>query len=148
MPTIADKIEINVPPQRVWELLTALRYAHLWLADATRIQAISTADVGAGTTFEMVRGGSTPAAWIVSAWQPPQQLCFSTTDGDTQYSFTLEPTQTGTLLTMEYQRTGRGLSRLLPVAGQRRLVQRSLARLRDLITFNRDIALIHGVGDE
>jgi len=148
MATIAHSVEINASPERVWEMLTALRYLHLWLGDVAAVQKISMPNVQADTTFDLVQAGSTRTSWTVSAWQPPQQLRFSTAEGDTQYSFMLEPTAHGTQLTMEYQKTARGLGRLLPAAGQRRLVQSSLARIKELITFNRDIALIHGVGDE
>ncbi len=148
MATIAYTVEINASPERVWDMLTALRYGHLWLAGVTAVQKISTPDVRLNTTFDIVQAGSTRTAWIVSAWEPPQQLRFSAAEADAHYSFTLEPTQTGTQLTMEYQKTARGLGRLLPAAGQRRFVQSSLARLKELISFNRDIALIHGVGDE
>ena len=148
MPTIADTITINAAPERVWDMLTALRYGHLWLADVARVQAISTPEITLDTTFDLVRAGSAKTTWVVSIWQSVQHVGFSTVDGDAHYRFTLEPTDTGTKLMMEYQKTSRGLGRLLPAATQRRLVNTSLARLRDLIAFNRDIALIHGVGDE
>jgi uncharacterized protein YndB with AHSA1/START domain len=148
MATTAHTIEINASPERVWEMLTTLRYGHLWLAGVTAVQKMSTPDVGPDTTFDMVQAGSTRTAWTVSTWEPPQQLRFSTAEDDAHYSFSLEPTPHGTQVTMEYQKTGRGLGRLLPATGQRRMVQGSLARLKELITFNRDIALIHGVGDE
>jgi uncharacterized protein YndB with AHSA1/START domain len=148
MPTAADTYTIDAAPERVWDMLTALRYAHLWLADVTGVREISTADVGEGTTFDLLRALSAKTTWVVNTWQPVQHVGFSTLDGDTHYRFTLEPTDTGTQLTMEYQKTARGLGRLLPAAAQRRLVQSSLARLKELIVFNRDIALIHGVGDE
>jgi uncharacterized protein YndB with AHSA1/START domain len=148
MATIAHTVEINALPERVWDMLTALRYGHLWLADVAGVRNISTVCVQAGTTFEMARGGAQGVVWTVSEWQPPHQLRFSTADGDAHYSFMLEPTPTGTLLTMEYHKTAHGLGRLLPAGGQRRLVRSSLARLNELIAFNRDIALIHGVGDE
>jgi len=148
MPTIADTISINAAPERVWDMLTTLRYGHLWLADVASVQAISTSSIALGTTFDLVRAGSARTTWVVSTWQPVQHIGFSTLDGDAHYRFTLEPTDTGTLLTMASQRSPRGLARLLPAATQRRLVQASLARLKELIVFNRDIAPIHGVGDE
>lgn len=147
MPTIAEHVDIHASPERVWDMLAALRYLHLWLADVAGMQAINTAPVGNGTTFELMRGG-TRAAWTVSMWQPPHLLRFSTVNNDAHYEWTLEPTQTGTQLTMRYERTARSFSRLLPGGSQRRAVHTSLARLNELITFNRDIALIHGVGDE
>ena len=148
MPTIADTISINAAPERVWDLLTALHYAHLWLADVVRVQAISTSPIALDTRFDLVRAGSAKTTWVVSTWQLVQHVGFSAVDGAAHYHFTLEPTDTGTLLTMDLQRSRRGLARLLPAATQRRQVQSSLARLKELIVFNRDIALIHGVGDE
>lgn len=148
MPTITDAITINAAPDRVWDMLTALRYLHLWLAGVARVQALSTPPTALDTQFDLVRVGSAQTTWVVSAWQPVQHVGFSTVEGDAHYRFTLEPTGTGTLLTMETQRSLRGLARLLPAATQRRLVTTSLARLKELIVLNRDIALIHGVGDE
>lgn len=148
MPIVADTITIDAAPERVWDMLTALRYGHLWLADVVRVPKISTPSIALDTTFDLVRAPSAKTTWVVSTWQPVQHVGFSTVDGDAHYRFTLEPTNMGTQLTMEYQKTPRGLGRLLPAAAQRRLVQTSLARLRELIVFNRDIALIHGVGDE
>lgn len=148
MPTLADTTSIDAAPDRVWDMLTAIRYLHLWLADVARVQAISTPEPALDTTFDLVRAGSAKTTWVVSTWQPVQHVGFSTVNGDAHYRFTLEPTDTGTLLTMASERSPRGLARLLPAATQRRLVNTSLARLKELIVFNRDIALLHGVGDE
>ena len=151
MTEVSHTIDINVAtPKRILEMITELRYLQLWLADVTAIERVSSLEAGVGTTFVVTRSSvAAPETWTVTEWQPHHHLCLSNQDHHTLWIFDLEPIEHGTCLTLAYQwRQGSLAARLLPLARQHRLVRNSLVRLKELIDFNRDIALLYGIGDE
>jgi hypothetical protein len=150
MPSVRNSTAINAAPQRVWDMVTALRYLPLWLANVAAVSAISMPEAAAGTKFELTRPNSAlPEAWIVAEWQPLQLLRLTACHHDLHWIAALEPVAQGMQVALEYRWPQRGLAaRILPPTAQRRLVERSLSQLKELIDFNRDIALLHGIGDE
>ena len=151
MPTIQDEVVLNAPPGRLWEFPTALRYHPLWMADVSSLQAISTSETVAGTTYTVMRRGRHgPESWIVAELDPARFLRLSEYRRDVHLRFRLEPLGEGTRLNVEYAWPSRGslLDRLLPQAAQQRMLERSLARLKELVTLNQDIKLLYGMGDE
>ncbi|HEX6290458.1 MAG TPA: SRPBCC family protein [Herpetosiphonaceae bacterium] len=152
MPVAQHDITLHAPPDRVWAFIIALRYLPLWLSDVAAVQAISTSQTQAGTTFEIVRAGGRGMVehWIVLDWEPPRSLRLTEYHADLHLRLRLEPTAGGTCLAAQLEwRQPRGLlQRLLPPTAQRRTLERSLHRLAELIDLNRDIRLLHGMGEE
>jgi uncharacterized protein YndB with AHSA1/START domain len=149
MPEVIQTIDIHASPERVWDMVTALRYLPLWLEGIASVSAISTPESAAGATFELTRKGSSArGSWIVAEWNPGQFVRLTEYRHDLHYIFELAPIAGGAQLTLTYRWPQRGLAKLLPPTAQRRLVQRSLTKLKELMDFNRDIALLHGIGDE
>ena len=151
MPAIQHEVVLNAPPERLWEFLTALRYHPLWMADVASVQAISTPETAAGTTYTVMRRGRHgPESWIVGELDPGRFLRLSEYRRDVHLRFRLEPLGEGTRLHVEYAWPSRGglLDRLLPRAAQQRTLVRSLARLKELVALNQDIKLLYGMGDE
>ncbi len=127
-------------------MITALRYLQLWLADISSVHVISTSDSHIGTTFDVIRSGSVET-WQIVKWQPLQHLQFSAQQH--HWIMLLKPIDQQTRLTLINQWPQHALTALLlRSVHQRRLIRRSLDRLKELIVFNRDIALVHGIGDE
>lgn len=150
MREVHDSIDIRVAmPVRTWEMITALRYLHLWFADVEAVASISTHDVQQGTTFVVTSANAKNHRWIVAECQPPQRLCFHEKDRDAHWIFDLESSEQGTFVSLTHQWSPSGLAaRLMPSTFVHRIVRESLYRLKELIDFNRDIALLHGIGDE
>ena len=150
MPAITQAQLLNAPVERVWEFVTALRYLPVWLADVNSVREISTPQTGAGTTWHMRRRGRhDDESWIVADWDPPRRVRLAEYRRDIQLVLQMEPDAEGTRLSMEYAWPSRGLlDRLLSPAGRRRMLERSLARLKELIDLNQDIKLLYGMGDE
>jgi hypothetical protein len=132
--------------------MTTLRYLPLWLVDTEAVRAISTPQTQAGTTFEVIRARSRGHVehWIVMDWEPPRSLRLTEYHEDIHLRLRLEPDAAGTRLhaALEWP-SPRGLfARFFPPTAQRHLLARSLQRLGELIDLNRDIRLLHGMGDE
>ena len=150
MPAITQEQLLNAPVERVWEFVTAVRYLPVWLADVTSVREISTPQTGAGTTWRMRRRGRhDDESWIVADWDPPRRVRLAEYRRDIQLILRIEPDSEGTRITIEYAWPSRGLiDHLLPPAGRRHMLERSLARLKELIDLNQDIKLLYGMGDE
>ena len=151
MPTITHEQVLNAPTERVWEFITALRYLPVWMADVTSVREISTPQTAAGTTWSMVRRGRhNLESWIVADWEPPRRMRLAEYRRDIQLTLRLEPDTDGTRLSIEYEwPSNRGLlDRLLPPTGHRHALERSLARLKELIDLNQDIKLLYGMCHE
>jgi hypothetical protein len=150
MPVAQVDILISAAPDRVWAFVMTLRYLPLWLEDVAAVQAISTAQTQAGTTFELVRrrGGVEP--WIVLDWEPPRSCRLTEYHADLHLRLHCTPAAGGTQLSAQWEWPApRGLfQRLRSTAPQQQMLQRSLQRLTALFDLNRDIRLLHGMGDE
>ena len=151
MPAIRQTEVLNAPPERVWAFVTTPRYLPVWMAGVTAVREISTTETAAGTTFTMTRRGRhDPEMWIVADWVPPRRVRLSEIRRDIQLVLELEPDAQGTRLSMQQEwPSNRGLlDRLLPPTARRQALERSLARLKELVALNQDIKLLYGMGDE
>lgn len=151
MPTAQATTTVSASPDRVWSFITALRFIPQWLDGTRAVHSITTAHTAPGTRFELLREGiREPTRWIVADWQPPTRLRYTEYDRDWQLWIALDPTGLTTRLTLSLDRPAPGglLARLLPDRAAQSLVERSARRLSDIFALNRDIRLLHGVGDE
>ena len=150
MPVVQVDVSIGAAPDRVWAFVTALRYLPLWLEDVAAVQTISTAQTQAGTTFELARSRGRVEPWIVLDWEPPRSCRLTEYHQDLHLRLRCAPTTAGTQLSAAWEWPApRGLlQRLRSTAPQRQMLQRSLQRLTALFDLNRDIRLLHGMGDE
>jgi hypothetical protein len=150
MPVVKIDRPISAAPDRVWAFVTALRYLPLWLEDVAAVQSISTAQTQAGTTFELVRSRGRAEPWIVLDWEPPCSCRLTAYHEDLHLRLHCAPSAAGTQLSAQWDwPPPRGLfQRLRSTAPQRQMLERSLLRLTTLFDLNRDIRLLHGMGDE
>ena len=83
-------------------------------------------------------------------WEPPRHLRLVEYRLGTSLIFVLEPQPEGTRLWLEHGVSpSRGLlDRLMPPVRLQHTVEHMLARLAELFTFNQDIKLLYGMGDE
>lgn len=154
MAQMEHEIVLNAPPERVWAFITALRYLPLWLADVRAVEPLpggfNPPETRPGSTFALERAGRREReSWIVADWEPPRRLRLTEYRRDLQLVFQLSASAEGTLLRAalgEPDRRG-WLGRIWPDR-RREQMERSLAQLRELIALNRDLRLLHGVGDE
>jgi uncharacterized protein YndB with AHSA1/START domain len=151
VPSIQRELLLNAPQDRVWAFLTTPRFYPIWMEDVVSVQAISTAVIGPGTTFVLARRRRhAQESWIVADWEPPRRLRLAEYRLGTSLIFVLEPQAEGTRLWLEHSvPPSRGLlGRLMPPVRLQRTVEHMLARLAELFTFNQDIKLLYGMGDE
>ncbi len=155
MPTSEATALLPASAQRVWDFVTAVRYWPEWLNGVSAIHAVSTASTRAGTTFEVERAGRHQRdAWIVADWEPPKRVRFTDYHADIQLSFVLAPTEGASELRVEVEwRRPRGplgslLAAKVPGGRWASGIPASLARLEHIFVFNRDVKLLHGIGDE
>lgn len=135
MPIVEQSIELAVAPQRVWQALASIEALPLWLDGAQRVDAI-TGPAKPGTRFTLWRSASLhPEQWIVADWDPPRRLRYTEYQRDLQLRLGLTPTASGTRLSAAWEtRRGRGaLERVLYQTTERRMLERSLERLRSLL---------------
>lgn len=150
MPSVHQATLLNATPERVWAWLAAPRFYPLWM-DGVAAAAVSTVEVGPGTTFTIVREQrQAEEAWIVAEWDLPRRMRLAAYRTDLQLIFRLEATPDGTHLVIEQAwPASRGLlSRLVPPRSQQRGLERTVSRLREIFALNQDIKLLHGMGDE
>ena len=151
MSAVSHEQQVNAAPARVWEFITALRYLPVWMDGVTSVRAISDPSGSAGTTFTIIRRGRhEDESWIVAEYEPPRQVRLVEYRRNHELILLLQPDPVGTCLRMEYTwPSTRGiLDRILRPTTQQQMVERSLARLREMFSLNQDIKLIYGMGDE
>jgi uncharacterized protein YndB with AHSA1/START domain len=104
MPTVRREIDLPVPPDRAWELITDPAELEGWLADEVELEPEEGADVH-------VRFDDGEERWgTVEEVDPDRRLVFRW--GDSRVEWTLEPLEAGTRLVV----VERSLS---PVVGPR-----------------------------
>ena len=116
-PLIQDSIEIDAPPARVWDIVSDLRRMGEWSPQCVRM-AVLGREVGVGTrTINLNRSGwkRWPTTARVVVFEPEQTLAFRIPVNRSVWTYELEPTATGTLLT-ESRRTPNGTSKASDLA--------------------------------
>jgi uncharacterized protein YndB with AHSA1/START domain len=114
---IQQSIEIAAPPATVWGIVSDLRRMGEWSPQCVRMTVLGR-DVGVGTrTLNLNRDGwkRWPTTSRVVVFEPEQTLAFRVPVNRTVWTYELEPTATGTLLT-ESRRAPEGVSRLSNLA--------------------------------
>jgi hypothetical protein len=151
MPEVSQEIVLNAVPSRVWEFVTTLRHLPRWMDGIASVQAISDPKASIGTTFTAVRRGRPgDETWLVAEWEAPHRLRLLEYHRKLELIIDLAPARDGARMRLQYNwPSERGiLDRLFRPTAQRQMVERSLARLQELIKLNQDIKLLHGMGDE
>lgn len=103
VPELEGSIEIAAPISRVWEIVSDVRRMHEWSpqVESTRLRA-GFDEVGLGAQFTN-RNVHDELAWTTHAevvrYRPGRELAFRIEENWTVWSFRLDPTATGTLLT-------------------------------------------------
>jgi uncharacterized protein YndB with AHSA1/START domain len=73
---------IDAPPERVWDVVEAIDHHTDWMADAARIDFVSTRRRGVGTEFDcLTRVGPfrTVDRMTVTEWEPGRSMCIEHT---------------------------------------------------------------------
>lgn len=110
-PLLEESIEVAAPPAKVWALVTDLPRMSKWSPQVVRT-IVSGGPVQLGTkAFNINRRGLLvwPTRTKVVAFEPHREFAFRVKDNYTIWSFTLEPTDTGTRVTQR-RRTPDGIS--------------------------------------
>ena len=110
-PLIQDSVEIAASPAQVWDVVSDLRRMGEWSPQCVRMVVLGR-EIGVGTrTINLNRQGwkRWPTSARVVAYEPEQTLAFRIPANRTVWTFELEPSATGTLLT-ESRRTPQGVS--------------------------------------
>ena len=116
-PLIQHSIEIAAPPATVWGIVSDLRRMGEWSPQCVRMTVLGR-EVGVGTrTVNLNRHGwkRWPTAARVVVFEPEQTLAFRIPLNRTVWTYELEPSAAGTLLT-ESRRAPSGVSRLSNIA--------------------------------
>jgi uncharacterized protein YndB with AHSA1/START domain len=116
-PLIQHSIEIAAPPATVWGIVSDLRRMGEWSPQCVRM-AVLGREVGVGTrTLNLNRDGwkRWPTSSRVVVFEPEQTLAFRVPLNRTVWTYELEPSATGTVLT-ESRRAPSGVSRLSNIA--------------------------------
>ena len=97
-PLLVESIEVAAPPAKVWSLVTDLPRMSKWSPQVVRT-IVRGGPVQLGTrAFNINRRG--PLLWPtrtkVVAFEPHREFAFRIKENTTIWSFTLEPTETGT----------------------------------------------------
>ncbi|MBD8871004.1 SRPBCC family protein [Nocardioides donggukensis] len=98
-PLLEESIEVSAPPATVWALVTDLPRMARWSPQVVKTIVRGGRGVGLGTrTVNINRRG--PLVWPtrskVVAFEPHSEFAFRIKDNYTIWSFSLEPTTTGT----------------------------------------------------
>ncbi|MFC5679388.1 SRPBCC family protein [Aeromicrobium endophyticum] len=116
-PLIQHSIEIAAPPAAVWAIVSDLRRMGEWSPQCVRMTVLGR-EVGVGTrTINLNRDGwkRWPTSSRVVVFEPEQTLAFRVPINRTVWTYELEPSASGTVLT-ESRRAPSGVSRLSNIA--------------------------------
>jgi hypothetical protein len=144
--------QLNALPQRVWDFVTAIGFWPRWMEGVVAVEPADAAPIGLNTRFTIRRASQRAGreGWLVRTWQPARRVDFVSYTHHIDLRFTLDPHADHTTLraAISYPNTRGPLGRLLPDMRRAAELGRSLHTLQQMIAFNRDIWLLHGVGDE
>lgn len=144
------EVELNALRQRVWDFVTAIAFWPRWMDGVAAVELADAGPIGLNTRFGIRRSGrGAREGWLVQAWEPSRRVHFVSYTRHGEFGFTLDADGGHTTLraSIDYP-NARGLLRLAPNRRRAAALGRSLHTLREMIAFNRDIWLLHGVGDE
>lgn len=109
---IEGRVEIAAPPAKVWALVSDLRRMGEWSPQCTRMLVLGR-EIKLGTrTLNLNRHGKYrwPTTAKVVAFEPNKKLAFRIVENRSVWTYDLEETPTGTLLT-ESRTTPRGVAK-------------------------------------
>jgi len=142
MAHLEASVDIQAPPETVWDFLSDLRRVPEWVPATEEILWISEGPVGAGTVYrERTRLGPMKSVtqWRITAWEPPRRQTHEQEGkalGMDSFGFTLvlEPVGEGTRLTQagDYRLTRwlRPLDALFLRRQMRSVLQTTVANLK------------------
>jgi uncharacterized protein YndB with AHSA1/START domain len=110
-PLLEESVEVDAPPAKVWSLVTDLPRMSQWSPQVVRTM-VRGGPVQLGTrAININRRGVLvwPTRTKVVAFEPHREFAFRVKDNRTIWSFTLEPTETGTRVTQR-RRAPEGIS--------------------------------------
>jgi uncharacterized protein YndB with AHSA1/START domain len=120
-------LDIRRSPAEVFAFIADFRNMTRWYEAVEQVTATTSASVGTGAQFRMVRslpGGPAHNDVEVISYQPDSEVAFASINGPTpfQYRYQIQPIDTGTRLTLHGDISAEGLpgpaARLGGLAGQ------------------------------
>ena len=148
-------IMLPASPERVWNWVAAVKFWSIWIKDVAAVRGISMPEPNPGMTFEVQRAGQHKVEqWLIAGWDVGRAVRFAEYHQNIQLNFIVAPDGVDAQLQLhvEWPNT-RGLLGVLgegmtPGGRWARSLASSSSALHDLFVFNRDIKLLHGMGDE
>lgn len=99
-PLLEESIEVAAPPVKVWSLVTDLARMSQWSPQVVRTVVRGPVQLGTKALNINRRGLLVwPTRTKVVAFEPHREFAFRVRDNRTIWSFTLEPTESGTRVT-------------------------------------------------
>ncbi|WP_067852084.1 SRPBCC family protein [Nocardia shimofusensis] len=93
-------VDIIAPPERVWRVVSDLDRMSEFSPTTRRMKTLGTPKAGAWTVNWNKKGWKVwPTSSRIVSYDPERELAFRMNENGTTWSFTLEPTATGTRLT-------------------------------------------------
>ncbi|WP_227997347.1 SRPBCC family protein [Nocardia australiensis] len=98
--TLEVAIDISAPPEQVWAVISDLKRMSEFSPQCVRMQPIGTPKAGTWT-INVNRDGKKywPTTSRIVRYEPNQAFAFRINENRSVWSYTLEPTETGTRLT-------------------------------------------------
>ncbi|WOC12695.1 SRPBCC family protein [Gordonia sp. MP11Mi] len=100
-PIIEDSIEIDASPEAVWAVISDLKRMGQWSPQCKKMVVFGGEVKQGARTLNVNRRG--PLVWPTSAkvvaFEPNREIAFRITENHTVWSYTIEPTTTGSRVT-------------------------------------------------
>jgi carbon monoxide dehydrogenase subunit G len=122
---IEQDVEINRPPDAVFDFIADVRNEPDWNPVIKSATLVSSQPIGTGTRFDVVRKGSGLSRMTVTTFERPSDLVIQSTFRGGEYTYTahLEPKDSGTHLHERVEMNLKGPMKLLASMIQKRLAR-------------------------
>jgi carbon monoxide dehydrogenase subunit G len=141
MPTVSSSIEIAVPEEPVWDLVSDPRRYPEWVVVTDRMLDVPSDGLRQGATYREYAGlkpFKSESEWLVTAFEPHRRQVHLGDDGAVEVELTIEiePTDGGTRLTQTLEVRPRGMLGALMNVMWPLVMKRRLQRANDQTVAN------------
>jgi uncharacterized membrane protein len=120
VPRWEQSIDIDAPPERVWEVMSGIERWPEWTPSVLSVRKLTDGPLALGTQARVHARGTPESTWTVTEAVPPRSFTWGTKvrGAATSAGHVIEPSSTGVRVTLSLEVAGIAATVLKPLLGK------------------------------